>query len=191
MKPEENQSQKAEKINILTYPNPILERASEPVVFPLSNQTQELIRDMFEVVKGIGVGLAAPQVGHNLQLLIVHLSEDEDFRKAYKEPDFVVMNPEITFYSGIKNSMIEGCLSFPDDYYRINRPANITIEYDTITNLKDFLNGSEPIIKRKNTRAKGWLSRVLQHEVDHLNGKLFINASGKKVENPGDEAIID
>jgi len=157
-------------LSIVTYPDPVLENEAEDVHFPLNAQTKQLIADMWEVVKGKGVGLAAPQVGVSKKICIIHLSEDPDLRKKFKKKaDFVMINPKITFGSELESLMVEGCLSFPDEYYQIWRPANIMVEYYTEEG------------KKKTLRAKGWLSRIIQHEVDHLHGKIFIKMGGTKI----------
>jgi peptide deformylase len=174
--------------SIVIYPNPILEKVAQKVAIPIDIETQDLIKKMHKKVEGIGVGLAAPQVGESLQLCIIRLDKDMALKKD-KELDFVMINPIITFYSELESQMIEGCLSFPKQYYQIDRPANIIVEYDTITNYLEFIskNGTKPIVKKKRLKASGWLARVIQHEVDHLAGKLFINKGGKKI----DEDKID
>lgn len=169
-------------LKIITYPNPILDKSSEKVKIPLTPQTQDLIRQMYDTVEGIGVGLAAPQVGLNLQICIIRLDPDMAFKKD-KDLEFVIINPEITFYSAVKNQMIEGCLSFPKQYYDILRPANIIVKFETIANFKEFVKNPnvQPKIKTQTLKVGGWMSRVIQHEVDHLSGKLFINLGGKKL----------
>jgi peptide deformylase len=167
-------------VKIVTYPNPVLSKIAEMVKFPLDKETQDLIKKMWSTVDGQGVGLAAPQVGVSKQICIIHLSPDLHHSKKQKT-SFVMINPKIIFYSEIQAEMIEGCLSFPDEFYRIVRPINIKVEYYNE-------NGQKIILQ-----ARDWLSRVIQHEVDHLNGKLFINMGGKKIK-PEDidlEDIVD
>ena len=170
-------------MKILTYPNPILTVEASTVQLPLSTPDLELVKNMWLTVQGIGVGLAAPQVGVSKKLFIVRLSQDKELAKKLKESDFVVINPKINFFSQNKISMIEGCLSFPEEYWDIVRPEIIQLEYDTIKNLKEVVNkNAKPIYhKSKKLLAKGWLSRVIQHEYDHLLGKIFIKAGGKKL----------
>jgi peptide deformylase len=125
---------------------------------------------MWETVKGEGIGLAAPQVGFGKKICIIHLSEDGSGRgKESPKKDFVMINPVITFKSQVKNSMVEGCLSFPEEFYEILRPANIEVEY------------FDEKGKKKKLKAKGWLSRVIQHEVDHLEGEVFTKLGGRKL----------
>lgn len=182
-------------LKILTYPNSLLEQKASLVKIPLGPEDKSLIKEMYKVVKGIGVGLAAPQVGILKKLFIVHLSEEKELiKESNGQPDFVVINPKITFYSNMESEMIEGCLSFPDEYYKIWRPSSITIEFITIGNLSNFLSGKyEPVLVKKKLNAKNWLSRILQHEHDHLNGKVFIKMGGVKLDSKElhDEDIID
>lgn len=156
-------------LKILTYPNPVLDKQAQEVTFPLDGETKALITEMWETVKGKGVGLAAPQVGVSKQICIIHLNE-EVRGKNQKDLDFVMINPKIIFESKVENLMVEGCLSFPNQFYEIWRPANIIVEY---FNEKG---------KKKTLKAKEWTARVILHEVDHLNGQLFINKGGKKIE---------
>jgi peptide deformylase len=174
--------QKMKKLQIVTYPNQVLSTPAKKVSLPLLAQDQALIRAMFATVDGDGIGLAAPQVNASKQICIIYLDPDLAERKD-KHLHFVMINPEISFYSQTRNQMIEGCLSFPKQYWEIIRPANINVEFDTIANLEEFLSDetSEPILVKRTIKAGGWMSRVIQHEVDHLNGKLFIDMGGRKV----------
>jgi len=180
-------------LKILTYPNSILDQVSNQVMF-MDAETIALIRQMYQTMEGIGVGLAAPQVGKNLQLCLVRLDKDMANTKD-KELEFVMINPKISFYSELQVKMIEGCLSFPKQFYEIQRPANIIVEYETIANFKDFIKNEKvkPVLKKKKLSATGWLARVIQHEVDHLNGKLFINLGGRKIkeEDIDENTIVD
>ncbi len=157
-------------LKIITYPNPILEKQAELVTFPLDNSTKNLISQMWETVRSMGAGLAAPQVGVSKQICIVHLSKTEKGKNAR---DILLINPKITFFSQVQYEMVEGCLSFPEEYYKIVRPANIIVEY------------MDERGKKKKLKAGSWLSRVIQHEVDHLNGKVFTKLGGIKLD--GDE----
>lgn len=165
-------------LSILTYPHPILDTLSKDVSFPLCNEDVRLIKDMWEVVKRDGVGLAAPQVGINKRICIIHLSTTERGKEA---KDIVMINPKIVFESEMEVEMIEGCLSFPDEYWAIWRPANIMVEYYNE-------NG-----KKQKLRARNWLARVIQHEIDHLDGKVFIKKGGRKIkeEDLKGEVIVD
>jgi peptide deformylase len=153
--------------NIVLYPNPILDKTSQLVVFPLDEETKSNIKDMWEVVKADGVGLAAPQIGVSKQICIIHLSEVEKGKQA---KDILLINPKIVFQSSVENLMIEGCLSFPEQFYEIWRPANVNIEY------------FDEQGKKKLLKARDLIARVAQHEVDHLQGKLFIKKGGRKMD---------
>ncbi len=155
-------------MKIVTYPNPILEKEAEDVKFPLDGDTKNLIKDMWRAVKGKGVGLAAPQVGVSKKLCIVHLTDDIRGKNS-KQSDFVMINPRVVFSSQIEALMVEGCLSFPEQYYEIWRPANVILEY------------FDEFGKKKTLKAKDWLARIIQHEVDHLYGKIFIKMEGRKL----------
>jgi peptide deformylase len=151
---------------IVTYPNPILEAKAQEVVFPLDGETKTLIKNMWKTVRGIGVGLAAPQVGVSKQICLIHLSEVEKGKQAQ---DFIMINPKIIFFSELEAEMVEGCLSFPDEFWKIWRPANIIVEFQSESG------------KLQKIKANGWLSRVIQHEIDHLNGDIFIKKGGEKI----------
>jgi peptide deformylase len=180
------------KLNIITYPNPILDNISAKVSLPLNTEDQDLIRSMWQTVQGEGIGLAAPQVGINKQICLVHL-DPEIADKKDKNLDFIMINPEITFYSDIQCKMVEGCLSFPEQFWDIKRPSNIIVKFVTIANFKAFLKGKSPVLKPQIVKAKSWMARVIQHEVDHLNGNLFVNLGGEKLEpeKAKDRQIID
>jgi peptide deformylase len=163
---------------ILTFPHPILAKVADEVVFPLSIEDRNLINDMWETVRGQGVGLAAPQVGVSKQLIIIHLSDAETGNESQ---DVVMINPRISFYSQTESLMVEGCLSYPDEYFKIWRPTNIVVEYMTEHG------------RKKTLRAGNWLSRVIQHEVDHLNGISFTTLGGEKIDKSelDNEVVID
>jgi peptide deformylase len=156
---------------IVIYPDPVLLNGTKDVTFPIDEKTQEVIDDLWSLVKGKGVGLAAPQIGEALNICIITLSENEEEAKKSKIQDFIMINPKITFLSEVKSRMIEGCLSFPDQWYWVIRPANIAVEYFDESGKKQVL------------KAKNWISRIIQHEIDHLQGKIFINhPTAKKIE---------
>lgn len=166
-------------LSIVTYPNSVLDRPAEEVKFPLDKETQKLIADMWQTVdKAEGAGLAAPQVGVSKQICLINLAETE---KGSGAKNITMINPKIIFLSQVENLMVEGCLSFPGEYYEIWRPANLIVEY------------FDPKGKKHKLRAKDWLARVIQHEVFHLQGKLFINMGGRKLkpEELEDRKVVD
>jgi peptide deformylase len=171
-------------LKIVKYPDPILLQENQSVEFPLNQTTKDLIKNMWDTVQGMGIGLAAPQVGANLKICIVHMAkEGKNQKNQYKnkEQDFVMINPEIIFYSESEVLMAEGCLSFPGQFYEIWRPQGVKVRYFD----------EKGRVKEK--AVSGLLARVIQHEVDHLNGKLFINMGGKKIieDDLPEDAMID
>jgi len=141
-------------LQILTYPNNILREKAQPIENPTDPEIKKLVSEMLETLRAHeGIGLAAPQVGKNLRLCIVEIENEV----------FVVINPEIKKLSGEQIKMEEGCLSFPGKFITIPRAEKIKIKsIDT--------NGKKQII-----RARGLLARALQHEIDHLDGVLFVD----------------
>ena len=166
---------------IKTYPDSVLSLVAAEVVFPLDLETKYLIRDMWNTVDGIGVGLAAPQVGVSKRICIICMDTDRLPKGVKIKNNFVMINPKITFYSEIKSNMVEGCLSFPEEYWNISRSANIICEYYNEKGKKDII------------KASGWMARVILHEVDHLDGKLFIKMGGTKIkaENIDQHEVVD
>ena len=122
-----------------------------------------LMRDMLETMyKAPGIGLAAIQLGILKRLVVIDISKDSE----KKNPLFLI-NPEITFKSKKTSTFEEGCLSLPGQYAEIERPAECHLQY------LDFHG------KKKEIKADGLLSTCIQHEVDHLDGVLFIDYLSK------------
>ena len=147
---------------IVIEPDPILRKESEPIE-KVDNDLRKLLDDMLETMYAApGIGLAAVQVGILKRLIVIDISKD----KEKKNPLFLI-NPEIVSKS--KNTSIyeECCLSLPGHFAEIERPAECQI------NFLDY-NG-----KKKEISAKGLLSTCIQHELDHLNGILFIDYLSK------------
>jgi peptide deformylase len=157
---------------IVKYGEPVL-RKKGALIEKITPEIKRLIEDMFDTMyKAAGVGLAAQQVGHALQLTVIDVSAVKDRPstleldgKAANVAEFmpvVLINPKITPY-GDPAKGPEGCLSFPEVYADITRPEFVEVE---------ALNAEGKLFKFK---AGGLLSRAVQHEVDHLNGILFID----------------
>lgn len=142
---------------ILTFPNPVLRQKAKKVsVFDKSLET--LVSDMIETMYDApGVGLAAPQIGESIQLIVVNGASDPDGRES-----MVMINPEITERKGSQVDE-EGCLSVIDLTASVKRSQKITVCYQDIS-------GGEQEITVEDRFAV-----VLQHEIDHLNGVLFID----------------
>jgi peptide deformylase len=143
---------------ILKYGQPVLEQVADPVNDFDSADLKQLIEDMFETMYAAkGVGLAAPQVGVRKRLTVIDLSVGEDESKK-----LVLINPEITLREG-KQVGEEGCLSIPGFREPVSRAHKVTI--------KAHNEKGEPI----ELTGEELLARAFEHEIDHLNGKLFIN----------------
>lgn len=154
------------KLPIVTYNDPVLRKKGEKIA-ENSDEIQTLIDDMFETMYNAkGVGLAAPQIGKSLRLFVM---DADSILKDEGDTPFgpeVFINPEIIDKGEDTVEHEEGCLSIPEVRETVVRPDKISVKYLD----KDF---NEKIIK-----ADGWLSRVIQHETDHLNGILFIDYLG-------------
>lgn len=148
---------------IVTYDDKVLREEAQSIE-ENTDELQELIDNMFETMyNSNGVGLAAPQIGKAIRLFIVDADPlVEDTEEPERGP-FVFINPEITETGGPDVQMEEGCLSIPDVREDVVRPQDITIQYKD-RNFNDC-----------EIKATGWLSRVIQHENDHIDGVLFID----------------
>lgn len=150
------------KYKILIEPDPILRQKCEPIDI-VDDELRKLMKDMLETMyKAPGIGLAAIQLGILKRVVVIDISKDSE----KKNPLFLV-NPEITFKSKKTSTFEEGCLSLPGQYAEIERPAECHLQY------LDFHG------KKKEIKADGLLSTCIQHEVDHLNGVLFIDYLSK------------
>ena len=146
---------------ILTEPDKILRQISQPVEV-VGNEEQDLMRDMLETMYAAkGIGLAAIQVGVPKRIIVLDLNKDEK-----KSPKYFV-NPIIKQKNLINSIYEEGCLSVPNQFAEIERPNKCEVEY------LDF-NGNKQLL-----RADGLLATCIQHEMDHLEGILFIDYLSK------------
>ena len=150
------------KRKIVIEPDPILRKKSERLE-KVDNNIKKLMDDMLETMYAApGIGLAAVQTGILKRLVVIDISKDD----VKKNPLFLI-NPEIIFKSKNTSSYEEGCLSLPGQFAEIERPAECHINYI------DY-NGKE-----KKLKADGLLATCIQHEIDHLNGILFIDYLSK------------
>jgi peptide deformylase len=148
--------------DILILPDKRLRQVSKPVT-TLDAATRQLVEDMFETMYAApGIGLAAIQVGEPVRLVTMDLAKKDE----PKQPR-VFINPELVAESEAKNVHEEGCLSIPEYYEEVQRPAEVKVRYLD-------LDGTE-----KEIEANGLLATCLQHEIDHLNGVLFIDHISK------------
>ncbi|MDD5749510.1 MAG: peptide deformylase [Patescibacteria group bacterium] len=143
---------------IVKYPDPILRKKALPVK-EFGQQLADLVQEMGKLMYADdGVGLAAPQIGVRSSILIIGLGQGKF--KAY-------INPEITFSSKDQATMEEGCLSLPGIFGYVSRPKKIHIKYQDLAG------------KVQKEKLKGFDAVIFQHEMDHLQGILFIDRTDK------------
>ena len=148
--------------DIIVLPDKRLRLKSKPVP-RIDGDVRKLVEDMFETMyKAPGIGLAAIQVGVPVRLVVMDLSKKE----TESEPR-VFVNPEIVSPSEEKSTYEEGCLSIPDVHEDVERPARVTVKYLDLDG------------KAHEEDAEGLFATCIQHEVDHLNGVLFIDHISK------------
>ena len=141
--------------NIRTYGDEILTKRAKEVE-EIDERTKELIEDMIETLhKNNGVGLAAPQVGVLKRIIVIDIYEEGT-------DVFVLINPEIVKTKG-QQTVEEGCLSFPNQFAKIVRPAEVTVK------------ALDKDGKKVKLVGKDLLAQAISHEIDHLNGELFID----------------
>ena len=151
---------------IVTLPEPILRRKARPVS-TFDNNLQTLIDDMIDTMREApGVGLAAPQVGISDRLIVVEYAEPPEVEegeepKEVKPKLYIMANPEIVKTSDEKVLGIEGCLSIPGLVGEVERFAMVQV--------KGLNRRGQPM----KVKAEGWLARIFQHEIDHVNGVVF------------------
>lgn len=168
--------------DILQHGNPILRQVAKEVAIDeiQSQYIKDIIESMKETLRSApGVGLAAPQVGISLQIAVIEDREEyfANMRPAIRKERgrkpisfHVVINPKLTLLAQSDIAFFEGCLSVRNGSRITNRAERVSVEcYDE--------NGIKKIIQ-----AEGWYARILQHEIDHLNGKLFIDIADERTE---------
>ncbi len=147
---------------IITIPDPILRKISEPVK-SIDKEIKKLAKDMLETMYNApGIGLAAVQVGILKRVIVIDLSKKDE-----KNNPLFIINPELTFKSDELVSYEEGCLSIPNQFAEVKRPNKCSVNYLDIEGNK------------KEIQAEGLLATCIQHEIDHLNGILFIDHLSK------------
>ena len=147
---------------LIILPDPILRLASKPVErvdAPLLKLADDMLETMYDAP---GIGLAAVQVGEPLRMLVIDLSKEDE----PKAPQLFI-NPEIVASGDERSVYEEGCLSIPDYYAEVERPATVRVKY------------LDRAGKQQEVDADGLLATCLQHEIDHLNGVLFIDHISK------------
>ena len=148
--------------SIIIEPDPLLRKKSNKLE-KVDDETRKLLDDMLETMYAApGIGLAAVQIGILRRCIVIDISKQEE-----KKDPLILINPIITFQSKNTSTYEEGCLSLPGFFAEIERPAECHLDY------LDY-NG-----KKKKLKAEGLLSTCIQHEIDHLNGVLFIDYLSK------------
>ena len=145
-------------LEIKLLPDPILRKKASPLE-KVSEEVKTILNDMAETMYNApGIGLAGNQVGILKRLVVMDCSSDEE------DPNLIKMiNPEIVNSSDEKEELEEGCLSIPDHKSIVKRPANVKVKYLNIDGIEQTLD------------AEGLLAACVQHEIDHLNGILFVD----------------
>ncbi|MBS1248921.1 MAG: Peptide deformylase 2 [Chloroflexi bacterium] len=163
------------KREIITVPHPTLRKKAAKVT-DFNDELQELVEDMVESMReDNGVGLAAPQINISQQVITIEFGNEED--ESIPPTLYVVVNPKITSRSQEKDVGVEGCLSVPGWMGEVERPVSVRIEGQT--------QKGEPF----KMRARGWLARIFQHEIDHLNGIVFTDRADEVWEPEGE--VVD
>jgi len=170
-------------LEIVKVPHKVLKTKSKPVS-DFGPELQQLIDDMVETMRDApGVGLAGPQVNQLLRVIVVEFGDEED--EQVPPTLYTLVNPEISKMSNETVMGIEGCLSIPELVGDVERAEAVTVKAQ---------NRHGQVVKIK---ASGWLARIFQHEIDHLNGVLFTDrttaiyrledfvAEGEDGEHPG------
>lgn len=155
---------------IVKHPSDILRRKAQPVK-EIDAEIKQLLDDMVETMRAApGVGLAGPQVNVPLRVIVVEYGEEPEEEGNGNPPPkqlFTLVNPEITRSSPEMDTATEGCLSIPGVVGDVERASSVTV--------KGLNRRGQPV----KVKVSGWLARIFQHEVDHLNGVLFIDRAEK------------
>ena len=147
---------------LIILPDPILRQVSKPIE-TMDSEVKKLADDMLETMYDApGIGLAAIQIGVARRMLVLDVSKEGEDKKP-----LVFINPQVVSSTDARSVYEEGCLSIPDYYAEVERPAGITVKHLD-------RDGKEQL-----TEADGLLATCLQHEIDHLNGVLFIDHISK------------
>ena len=146
------------RLSIVIAPAPILKARARPIGQLDFDVVRDLIPRMFATMyHAPGIGLAAPQVGHGLRLVVLDLMRED------KSVPYAMINPEIVAASPELATREEGCLSLPNQYADVTRPARIKVRY------------LDRLGARREVEADGLLAACMQHEIDHLDGILFVD----------------
>lgn len=161
---------------VVTIPHPVLRRKAQKVNH-FGPELQDLIDDMIDTMRNApGVGLAAPQVAVPLRVIVVEFGNEDDIEAPPKL--FAVINPEIVRSSNDTVTGVEGCLSIPEIVGEVDRHQAVTV--------RGFNRHNQPM----KIKARGWLARIFQHEIDHLDGVLFTDRADKVWKLEGEIAQV-
>jgi peptide deformylase len=148
---------------VYVYGQPVLRKVAEDIT-PDYPGLKELIQNMFDTMyQADGIGLAAPQIGLPIRIVVIDLNVYADEKPEFKDFRKTYINPHIMEADGEELSMEEGCLSLPDIHETVKRKNRIHVKYMD----ENFVEYDEVV--------EGFLARVMQHEFDHLEGKMFID----------------
>ena len=166
-------------LEIATLPDPVLRRKAKKIT-TFDKELQTLIDNMVETMrKAPGVGLAAPQVSISSRLVVIEYGEeDEDGKETSPKKLYAVINPEIVQMSEEVENGVEGCLSIPGIVGEVERATKITVK------------GLNRFGKPVKITAEGWLARIFQHEIDHLEGILFPDRATRVWKPKEDEELV-
>lgn len=157
---------------IFTFTEEVLRQKAQ-TVDAFDEKLKTLVDDMIETMRAApGVGLAAPQIGVPKRIIVVEFGDEYD--ETLPERLFVLVNPEIVQESEERIAGIEGCLSVPGLVGEVDRAQQVTVR------------GQDQHGKKVNIRAQGWLARIFQHEIDHVNGVLYTDRTDQ-IWQPEDE----
>ncbi len=173
-------------LEIIQPDNPLLRKKAHRVI-SFDTKFQKLVDDMVEtMIDAPGTGLAAPQVAVNQRVIVVRLPDDEESKEEYGDEAgrlYVLANPEIVKASRGMVEGIEACLSIPGYYGKVDRHESVTIK------------GLDRYGKPVRIKAKDWLARVFQHEIDHLDGQLYIDIAKEiwrvRPEDEAEETLVE
>lgn len=150
-----------DELKVFFYPDPILKRSASPVI-NFDDRLLDCVDAMVELMYAEGgVGLAGPQAGLNMSIIVVDPTGGESAGNLH-----VFANPKITWQSNDSVMMIEGCLSFPRLWTNVTRPTSVDVEYQDVKGVK------------QKQRFGGKISRIVQHEIDHLLGVNMVDRVG-------------
>ncbi len=157
-------NQKPQKLNVCQLGNPVLREIAEPIADVRDREVQQLIDQMLVALKeNKGVGLAAPQIGRSIQLMIIASHPNERYPHAPQMEPTAMINPKIIEHSVETEKGWEGCLSVPMIRGLVPRYREIEVAY------------TDRLGDRRQTKLSDFVARIFQHEYDHLEGKVFLD----------------